>query len=145
MKRGLCALFLAVGVLFLLWIPHFSVRPHLHPRAAGGRSVLSQNEFVSTRCRALRAANPAFPCSRAGPSEFFATEFGFWITDIADEDGPAWLDDRGPPGPNTCSQGSLTSCKAASQVGSLRGSTFQRNSGPPEGKFKTQGFATPFS
>jgi hypothetical protein len=104
MKRWLCSLFLALGVIFLLWIPQRCVRPHLHPHAAGDRLVLSQNEFVFTWCRALPAANP----DRAGPSEFFATEFGFLIADIADDDGPPWLDYRGPPGPNACSQGLVT-------------------------------------
>ena len=135
MKRWLCSFFLAVGVVFLLWIPHRSVRPHLHPQATANRSVLSQNEFVSTR-RALQAASPTFPRSRVGPVEFFAPAFGFLITDIADDDALPWLDYRGPPGPNACNQGLVTGCKAARQVGSLTGSTFQRNSGPRRANLK---------
>lgn len=91
MKRWLCSLLLAVGVIFLLRIPHHSVHPHLHLQATGDRSALCQNEFVSTWCRAVQAANPASPLGRASPSELFATKFGFVITDIA-EDGvhPGW-------------------------------------------------------
>jgi hypothetical protein len=100
MKRWLCWLFLAVGVVFLLWIPHRLVSAHPYPPAAGYQSVLSQNEFVSTWCRAWRAASPAFPRNRAGPLEFFATHSAFLITD---DNGPPWLDHRGPPGPNACS------------------------------------------
>ena len=146
MKRWLCSLLLALGVIFLLWIPHRSVRPYLHSQAAEDRSLLRQNEFVSTCCRAVQAASPAFPQIRAGPSEFFVTEFGFVITDIAEDEGPPWLDDRGPPGPNTCShQDLLTSCKAAGQAGSPKKSNSQRNSATTDGEFKTSGFATRFS
>src|ERR1700674_3437588 len=106
MKRWLCWLFFAVGVVFLLSIPHRPVSSYLHPPAAGDRSVLSQNEFVSTWCRALRAARPAFPRNRAGPREPFATHSVFLITD---DDGPPWLDVRGPPGPNGCRQDLVTS------------------------------------
>ena len=124
-KWWLCSLLLAVGVVFLLWIVH---RP-ISPPAAGNPSVLSQNEFVFISCRASPAASPAFPQIRAGPSEFFASKFGFVITDIAEDEGPPWLDDRGPPGPNTCShQDLVTSCKAAGQASSLKKSTSQRNS-----------------
>ncbi len=125
MKRWLGWLFLAVGVVMLLWIAHRPVSPPLHRQAIGDRSVLSQSEFVSTWCRALRAASPAFPRNRASPLEFFAASSAFWIMD---DDGPPWLDYRGPPGPNACSQYLVTSCKAASQVSSLRCRTFQQNS-----------------
>lgn len=139
MKRWLCSLLLAVGVVFLLWIPHRSVRPHLPPQAAGDRAILRQNEFVSAWCRALRATSPAFSQIRAGPSEFFTTKFGFVITDIAEDEGPPWLDDRGPPGPNTCShQDLVTSCKAAGQASSLKKSTSQRNSATAEANSKHQ-------
>ena len=141
MKRWLCSFCLALGVVFLLGIPQRCVRPYLHPHAVGDRSVLRQNEFVFTWRRALPAANP----DRADPSEFFATEFGFLIRDITDDDGPPWLDYRGPPGANACTQGWVTSCKAASHLGSLSGSLLQRNFGPPAGKFKTWGSATAFS
>jgi len=114
MKRWLGWLFLAVGVVFLLWIPHRPVSPPPCPPAAGDHSVLGQNEFVSTWCRALRAASPAFPQNRAGPLEFFATHSGFLITD---DNGPPWLDRRGPPGPNACSQDLVTSCEAAGKDG----------------------------
>jgi len=143
MKRGLCALFLAVGVLFLfssfcgsriipfahisiheqLGIDRYSVRTNSFPPGA----ELCGPRILHSLGVALAHRNFSRP----------SLDFG--------SDGPPWLDDRGPPGPNACSQGSLTSCKAAGQVGSLRGNTFQRNSGPPEGKFKTRGFATPFS
>ena len=83
MKRWLCLFCLALGVVFL-GIPQRCVRPYLHPHAVGDRSVLRQNEFVFTWRRALPAANP----DRADPSEFFATEFGFLIRDITDDDGP---------------------------------------------------------
>jgi hypothetical protein len=126
MKRWLCWLFLAVGVVFLLWIPHRPVSPPSYPPAAGDQSVLSQNEFVFTWCRVLRAASPTFPRNRAGPLEFFATHSAFLITD---NNGPPWLDHRGPPGPNARSQDLVTSCKAAGQAGSPTGGTFKQNSG----------------
>ena len=143
MKRWLRWLWLAAVFVFLLCIPHHSVDgPHLHQQ---GRSVLDQSGFVSTCCRALRAVIPALFRSRAGPSEFFAIEFGFSITNIA-ADGPRWREYRGPPGPNVgSSQDLVTSSKAAGQAGSLGGSPFRRNFGPPGGKFKARGFATAFS
>lgn len=116
MKRWLCWLLLAVGVLFLLGIPH---RPPQH------RSVLSHKEFVSMGCRALRAASPALARSRASPLEFFATrEFGWLIAGTTDEDGPPWLDYRGPPGPNARHRGLVTSCQVSGQVGSLMAEHF---------------------
>jgi hypothetical protein len=123
MKRWLCWLWLAAVLVFLLCIPHHSVDgPHLHQQ---GRSVLDQSGFVSTCCRALRAVIPALFRSRAGPSEFFAIEFGFSITNIAAADGPRWREYRGPPGPNAgSSQDLVTSSKAAGQAGSLRGEPF---------------------
>ena len=137
MKRWLCSLLLPVGVICLMWIAHRSVRPHLHLQTTGHRSALRQNEFVSTWCRAVQAASPAFPEIRAGPSEFFVTKFGFVITDIAEHEGPPWLDDRGPPGPNAPShQDLVTSCEAAGQANSLKKDTCQRNSATIEGKFK---------
>lgn len=138
MKRWLCWLFLAVGVVFLLWIPHRPVSPPPYPPAAGDHSVLSQNEFVSIRCRSLRAVNPAFPRNRAGQLEFFATHSAFLITD---DNGPPGLDHRGPPGPNACSQDLVTSCKAPGQAGSLTGEI----SNKIPGEFKIRGFATGFS
>jgi hypothetical protein len=117
MKRWLCSVWLAAVFVFLLCIPHHSVDgPHLHQQ---GRSVLGQNGFVCTCCRALGAAMPALFRSRAGPWEFFAIEFGFSITDIV-ADGPRWREYRGPPGPNVDSSRDLvTSSKAAGQAGSL--------------------------
>ena len=114
-KRWLCWLFLVVGVVFLLENPHRLVSPpsYLYLQAANP-SVLHHNGCVSTWCRALPAAHP----DRAGPLEFFATEFAFLITELADDEGPPGLDDRGPPGPNACRQLSVTSRKAAGQVGS---------------------------
>ena len=137
MKRWLCSLLLAVGVAFLTWISYRSSCLRPHPQAAVDRSVVHQIEFVFTWCRAVKAASSAFPQIRAGPSEFFVTKFGFVITDIAEDEGPPWLDDRGPPGPNTCShQDLITSCKAAGQASSLKKSTSQRNSATIAGKFK---------
>jgi hypothetical protein len=106
MKRWLCSLWLAVGVMFLLWMPHRCVRPQLHPQ---DQSVLSQKEFVSTWSRALRATSPAFIQSRVGPLEFFATKFGLSVVAITRDDGPPWLDSRGPPGPETRNQDSAAS------------------------------------
>jgi hypothetical protein len=136
MKRWLCWLLLAVGVVFLLWIPHCPLRPHLPPQ---DRSVLSHKEFVSIGCRALRAMRPACAQSRASPSEFFATrEFGGLIAGITDEDGPPWLDYRGPPGPNACHRCLVTSCKASGLPGSLRGEYFPAKFSTSGGKFKTR-------
>ena len=138
MKRWLCALLLAVGVVFVLWIPHRSVLLHLHPQ---DRSVLGQHEFVSTWCRALRAASPAFAQSRAGPWEFFATELGLFIMAITDDDGPPWRGYRGPPGTNiSVRQDLVTSCKAAGQAGNLTGSTFQPKFRASRGRNSKQGF-----
>ncbi len=126
MKRWLCWLFLAVGLVFLLRTPHRPVSPCLRPQAARDQSVLSQKEFASTWCRALRAASPGFARNRACPQGFSAAQFRLLITDITDEDGPPWLDCRGPPGPDGCSHDLVTSWQAASQVGSLiiRGGKF---------------------
>lgn len=134
MKRWLCSLLLAVEVVFLLCISHRSLLPHLHPQ---DQSVLGQREFVSTWCRALPAAIPAFAQSRASPLEFFASEFGRLNAANTDDNGPPWLDYRGPPGTNiSVLQDLFRSCKAAGQAGGLTGSTFQRNSAPPGGEFK---------
>jgi hypothetical protein len=138
MKRWLGWLFCAVGLVFLLCIPHRPVSPPSYPPVAGDPSVLSPNEFVFTWCRVLRAASPAFPRNRAGPLEFFATHSAFLITD---DNGPPWLDHRGPPGPNACSQDLVTSCKGAGQAGSLR----RALSNKIPGEFKIRGFATRFS
>jgi hypothetical protein len=78
MKRWLGWLFLAVGVVMLLWIPHRPVRPPLHRQAAEDRSVLSQSEFVSTCCGALRAVGSAFPRNRAGPPGIFRDPVGIF-------------------------------------------------------------------
>lgn len=146
MKRWLCWLLLAVGVVFLLGIPHRPVRSHLPPQDRQDRSVLSQDEFVSMGCCALRAASPAFARSRVSPLEFFATrEFGWLITGVTNEDGPPWLDYRGPPGPNACHRGLITSCKASGQAGSPRGEHLPAKFCASEGKFGTQGFSTSFS
>ena len=143
MKRWLCWLLLAVGVVFLLGIP---LRSHLPPQDRQDGSVLSQNEFVSMGCRALRAASAAFAPCRANPLEFFATrEFGWLIAGITDEDGPPWLDYRGPPGPNACHRGLVKGCKASGQAGSLRGEHFRVKFPASEGKSKAQGFSTRFS
>lgn len=116
MKRWLCRLLLVVGVIFLVGFPYRPVRSHL-PRQ--DRSVLSQNEFVSIGRRALRVANAAFARSRVSPFEFFTTrELGLLLADITDEDGPPWLDYRGPPGPNACHRCLVTSWKASGQAGS---------------------------
>ena len=143
MKRWLCSLLLAVGVVFVLWIPHRSVLLHLHPQ---DRSVLGRHEFVSTWCRALRAAIPAFAQSRASPLEFFASEFGRLNLAITDDDGPPWLGYRGPPGTNiSVRQDLVTSCKAAGQAGSLTGSTFQPKFRASRANSKLGVFATAFS
>ena len=146
MKRWLCWLLLAVGLVFLLGIPHRPVRLHLPPQDRQDRSVLTQNEFVSMGFRALRAASPAFARSRVSPLEFLATrEFGRLIAGITDEDGPPWLDYRGPPGPNACHLGLVTSCKASGQDGSPRGEHLPAKFRASQRKFETQGFSTAFS
>jgi hypothetical protein len=142
MKRWLCWLFLVVGVGFLLRIPRRPVSPYLRPQAAGNQSVLHHNELVSSWCRALRAATPASLRQRAGPLEFFATQFGFLTTGITDDDGPPWLDDRGPPGR---SHDLVTSCKAAGQAASTSGTLPARNSGRPADQNQRAGFAPAFS
>lgn len=146
MKRWLCWLLLAVGVVFLLGIPHRPLRPHVPPQDRQDRSVLSQDEFVSRGCCALRAVSPAFARSRTSPLEFFATrELGLLLADITDEDGSPWLDDRGPPGPNACHRGLIKSCKASGQAGSLRVEDFPAKFPASEGKSKTRGSSTAFS
>ena len=146
MKRWLCWLLLAVGVVFLLGISHRPVRPHLPPQDRQDRSVLSQNEFVSMACRALRVANAAFARSRISPLEFFATKkFGWLIAGNTGEDGPPWLDYRGPPGPNACHRGLVTSCKASGQAGSPWREHPPAKFRVSEGKSKTRGFSTAFS
>ena len=132
MKRWLCSLLLAAGVAFLLWIPHRAVTAHLHPQAKRDRSVLSWSALVSSGYRALRTASPVLLGIRARPLEIFATQYGSLIA----EDGPPWLDHRGPPGPNACRQALVTNCKAAGSAGSLRRQTFRGNSGPPESEVK---------
>jgi len=129
MKRWLCSLWLAVGVMFLLWMPHRCVRPQLHPQ---DQSVLSQKEFVSTWIRALRATNPAFIQSRAGPLEFFATEFGLSVVAITSDDGPPWLDSRGPPALRSQSRLGHWFARLLARPAAKRGGTFQYNSVPPE-------------
>ena len=118
----------------LLWISHRPVHSPIHPQ---DQSVLSEGEFVFT------AASPVLSRSHLGPREFFAIEFGL-STDIADEGGPPWQDYRGPPGSHACVTILVTRCKAAGQVGSLKGSPSWENFGPPDGKFKTWGFSTAF-
>jgi hypothetical protein len=142
MKRWLCSLWLAVGVMFLLWMPHRCVRPQLHPQ---DQSVLSQKEFVSTWIRALRATNPAFIQSRAGPLEFFATEFGLSVVAITSDDGPPWLDSRGPPALRCAIKTRSLVCKAAGQAGSQTGRHSPIQFRASRGKFNTRGFATRFS
>ena len=143
MKRWLRWLLLAVPVLFFLGMPHRPVRPHLPPQH---RSVLSQKEFVFIGCRALWAVSPALARSRASPLEFFATrEFGWLIAGTPDEDGPPWLDYRGPPGPNACHRGLVTSCEASGQAGSLIGEHFPAKFPASDDEFKTRGFSTGFS
>jgi len=129
MKRWLCWLFLAIGVAMLLWISHCPVHSPIHPQ---DQSVLSQREFVFT------AASPALSLSRVGPWGFFAIEFGL-STDIADEDGPPWQDDRGPPGSHACSHDSGYSLQGC-WLGSRKGNPSQRNSGPPGGQIQNMRF-----
>lgn len=131
MKRWLCSLLLAAGVALLIWIPHRAVTAHLHPQAKRDRSVLSQSALVSSGYRALRTASPVLLGNRAGPLKIFATQYGSLIAD----DGPPWLDHRGPPGPHA-RQPLVTNCKAAGPAGSLKGQTFRGNSGPPASEFK---------
>ena len=120
----------------LLWILHRPVSSHRHRQSVRDQSVLSQSEFISIGCRALRTASSSFPRNRAGPLEFFVTRSAFLITD---DDGPPWLEYRGPPGPNVRShQDLVTGCKAASQAGSPRWRTFQQNSE----RIQVEGFAT---
>ena len=47
MKRWLCLLFLAVGVVFLLWIPHRPVSPVCIALQLGIDRSSDQSEFVS--------------------------------------------------------------------------------------------------
>jgi len=101
MKPWLCWLVLVVGIVFLLGSPRRLVSPPPYPQTAGNPAMLHHNEFVSTCCRALQAASLVFTRNRAGPLEFFEARFGFLITD---DNGPLWLDYRGPPGPNPRSQ-----------------------------------------
>jgi hypothetical protein len=143
MKRWLCSLLLAVGVIFLLWISHRSLLPHLHPQ---DRSVLGQHGFVSIWCRALRAAIPAFAQSRASPLEFFAREFGRLILAITDDDGPPWLDYRGPPGTNISVRQNLAyelqGCWPGRQP---NGEHFPAKFRASRGRIQTWGFAPAFS
>lgn len=114
MKRWWCWLFLAVGVVMLLRVPHRPLSTHVHRQAAEDRSVLSQSEFVSTYCGALRAVSSAFHRNRAGPLKFFATRAAFLITD---DGSPPWLDYRGPPDPSACShQDSVAGCIQVSSL-----------------------------
>jgi hypothetical protein len=143
MKR-LCWFFLVAGVVFLLWILHRPVSPYFH-RAAENQSVLSQKQFIFRWCRALRAASPVFPRTRAGPLESFATHSASLITDDV---GSPWLDYRWPPGSNACRQGLVAkSCKAGGEGGDLKGSAehFPTKFRTSEGQIQTRGFATRFS
>jgi hypothetical protein len=94
MKRWLGWFLLAVGIGFLLWIPHrpVSVSP------CAGAVLHTPNELVSNWCRALRDAGLALAQSRAGSRNLFATALTLLTRNITDEDGPPWLDYRGPPG-----------------------------------------------
>jgi hypothetical protein len=136
MKRWLCCVFLVVGVVFFLWSPHRPVSPPSYPL---NQTVPSHNEFVSTWCPALRAASPAFLRNRAGPLEFFAIQFGFLIADIMN-DGPPWLDNRGPPSPHRCSHPLVTGCQAAGQAGSQSGTPPRRNFRPGPRLTRRRGF-----
>jgi hypothetical protein len=132
-----------LALVFLLGIPHHSVDgPRLHRQH---RSVLHQSGFVSSCCRAQAAVIPALFRSRAGPREFIAIEFGFWITDMAG-DGPRWREYRGPPGPKVGrSQDLVVSCKAAGQGWQHRGESLPEKFRHPGSQFKTRSFATAFS
>ena len=135
MKRCLCWLFLAIGVVMLLWISHRPFHSPIHPQ---DQSVLSEGEFVFT------AVSPALSRSRVGPWEFFAIEFGL-STDIADEDGPPWQDYRGPPSSHARSHDSGYSLQGCWPGWQPKGESFPAKFRPPEGEFKTWSFATPFS
>ena len=147
MKRWLCWLLLAVGVVFLLGIPHGPLRPHVPPQDRQDRSVLSQDELVSRGCCALRAVSPAFARSRANPLEFLATgEFEWLIAAVTDEDGPPWLDYRAPPGPNACHRGLVRYELQGFWPGwQPKGEHFPAKFCASAGKFGTQGFSTSFS
>jgi hypothetical protein len=135
MKRWLWWFFLTIGIVMLLSISHRPVQSPVHPL---DRSVLTQREFAST------TASPGLSRSRVDPWQFFAIEFGL-STDIADEHGPPWLGYRGPPGSHACSHDSdypLQGCRSGWQP---KGEFFPAKFRPPEGKFKTWGFSTPFS
>lgn len=142
MKRWLDWFLLAVAAVFL-WISHRLVR--VPPGAAA--AVRTQNEFVSNVWRALRGAGLVLGRSRAGPRNLFAPAFAWASWNITDEGGPPWLDYRGPPGPNACSNLLVAACKSAGQAGagSQKGEDFPRNSELPECNFKNEGFATAFS
>lgn len=138
MKRWLCGVFLVVGVVFLLWNPHRPVSLPPYPR---NQSVLSHNEFVLTWCPALRAASPSFRRNRGGSLEFFAIQFAFLIVDITNE-GPPWLDYRGPPGPYACSHPLVTGCQAAGQAGSQSGTPAPKKFPPRPPTNKEERFCT---
>lgn len=119
MKRWLGWFLLAVGIGFLLWIPHrpISVLP------CAGAVLRTPSEFVSHGRRALPDTGLALARARAAPRNLFATPFTLLTRNITDEDGPPWLDYRGPPDPIACSHRLVTVCKAADQAGSQRGET----------------------
>lgn len=141
MKRWLGWFLLAVGIGFLLWIPH---RPASVPPCAGV-VVRTHNDFLSNWCRAWRNAGLALARSRAGPRSLFTTAFARATRNITDEGGPPWLDYRGPPGANACGRRLVMACKAAGQAGSQKAEDFPRNSWLPERQFKNGGFSTAFS
>ena len=135
MKRWLCGVLLVVGVLFLLWNLHRPLSPPPYPLK---QSVLSHNEFVLTWCPVLRAASPSFRQNRRGSLEFFAIQFAFLIADISNE-GPPWLDYRGPPGPHA--HPLVTGCQAAGQAGSQSGTLAPKKFPPrPRLTSKEEGF-----
>jgi hypothetical protein len=116
MKRGWLLLWVWVAVAFLLWIPHHRVCRNHRPQAAWDRAAFGPSEFVSTWCKALWAANPAFTRSRVGPRLECSTPHSEFL--ITDGVGLPWLDYRGPPDADACSQRLVISCKAAGQAGS---------------------------
>ena len=135
MKRWLCWLFLAIGVVMVLWISHRPVHVPVHPQ---DRTVLSQTEFVFT------VASLVLRRSHFGPKEFFAIEFGL-STDIADEGGPPWLDYRGPPGSHACRHDSGYSLQGCWPGWQLKGESFPGKFRSSGRQIQNMGFSTPFS
>jgi len=130
MKRWLWWFLLTIGIVMLLWISHRPVHSPVHPL---DRSVLSQREF------AFMTASPGLSRSRVGPWEFFAIEFAL-STDIANQHGPPWLDDRGPPGSHACGHDSGYSLQGCWPGWQPKGESFQAKFRPSGEQIQNMAF-----